>query len=62
MVQLKKIIKKIKTRSMKHFSKNQFLSGISGISWGQLFQQTDDIDLIVNNWSSFSFVIEKVHR
>ena len=52
--------KKVETRSMKHFSENQFLSDISGISWGQFFQQTDGIDMLVNNWSSlFSFVIEK---
>ena len=52
--------KKIETRKMKHFSKNQFLCDVSGICWGQFFHQTDDIDMLVNNWSSlFSFVIEK---
>ena len=52
--------KKIKTRSMQHFSENQFLSDISGISWGQFFQQIDHTGMLVNNWSSlFSFVIEK---
>ena len=45
---------------MKSFSENQFLFDVSGICWGQLFQQTDNIDILANNWSSlFSFVIEK---
>jgi len=44
---------------MKHFSENQFLIDVSGIC--QFFQQTYDIDLLVNNWSSlFSFLIEKI--
>jgi len=34
---------------MKHFSDNQILSDISGISWGQFFQQTDEIDMLVSN-------------
>ena len=52
--------KKIKTRNMKHFSENQFLCDVSDICWGQFFHQTDDVDILVNNWSSlFSFVIEK---
>jgi len=54
--------KKIKTMSMKHFSENQFLSHISGISSGQFLNQTDEIDMLVNNWSSLvSFVIDKTH-
>ena len=45
---------------MEHFSENEFLFDVSGICWGQFFQQTDDIDILVNNWSSLhSFVIEK---
>ena len=52
--------KKIKTRNMKNSSENQFLYDVSDICWGQFFHQTDDIDILVNNWSSlFSFVIEK---
>ena len=52
--------KKIKTRNMKHCRKNEFLCDISGICWGQFFYQTDDIDVLVNKWTSmFSFVIEK---
>ena len=52
--------KKIKIRNMKHFSENQFLCDDSDICWGQFFHQTDDVDILVNNWSSlFSFVIEK---
>ena len=52
--------KKIKTRNMKHCSKNEFLCNISGICWGQFFHQTVDIDVLVNKWTStFSFVMEK---
>ena len=52
--------KKIKTRNMKNSSENQFLYDVSDICWGQFFHQTDDIDILVNNWSSlFSFLIEK---
>ena len=52
--------KKTKTRIMKHFSKTKFLLDVFGICWRASFQQTDDIDILVNHWSSlFSFVIEK---
>ena len=45
---------------MKHFSEKQFLFDVSGRCWGPFFQQRDDIDVLVNNWSSlFSFFIEK---
>jgi len=44
---------------MKHFSENQFLFDVSSICLGQFFQQTNNIDMLVNNRSSmFSFVIE----
>ena len=52
--------KMIKTRSMKNFKKDGFLSDVSGICWERMFQQTDDINTLVNDWSNlFSLVIEK---
>ena len=45
---------------MIYFIQNRFLSDISGTSWGQFFQKTDDLDMLVNNWSSLlSFFIDK---
>ena len=52
--------KRIKTRSMKNFKEDEFLSDVSSICWGRVFQQTDDINTLVNDWSNlFSLVIEK---
>ena len=42
--------KVIKTRKMKHFNEEAFLADVSSIFWGQMVTQTDDIDIIVNNW------------
>ena len=52
--------KMIKTRKMKHFCEEAFLADVSGICWEQMVIQTDDIDVLVNNWSKlFSLIIEK---
>ncbi len=52
--------KVIKTRKMKHFNEEAFLADVSSIFWGQMVTQTDDIDIIVNNWSNlFSSIIDK---
>ena len=37
---------KIKTQSTKQFNENQFLFDVSGICWGQLFQQTNDLNIL----------------
>ena len=50
----------IKTRKMKNFDKEAFLADVSGICWEQMFSETDDINALVNYWSSlFSLMIDK---
>ena len=45
---------------MKHFSEEAFLADLSGICWEQMLTETDDIGVLVNNWSNlFSLIIEK---
>ena len=52
--------KLIKTRKMKNFNEEAFLQDISGIFWEQMLTETDDIDILVSNWSNlFSLIIEK---
>ena len=52
--------KQIKTRSMRNFKEDEFLSDVSGICWEHMFQQTDDINTLVNDWSAlFSLIVEK---
>ena len=52
--------KMIKTRKMKNFDKEAFLADVSGICWEQMFSETDDINALVNYWSSlFSLIIDK---
>ena len=52
--------KRIKTRSMKHFKEDEFLSDVSDICWEQFFQQTDNINTLVDDWSTlFALIIEK---
>ena len=52
--------KVIKARKMKNFNKEAFLADVSGICWKQMLNETDDIDVLVNNWSKmFSLVIDK---
>ena len=52
--------KMIKTRKMKNFDKEAFLADVSGICWEQMFSETDDINALVNDWSSlFSLIIDK---
>ena len=52
--------KMIKTRKMKNFDKEAFLADVSGICWEQMFSETDDINALVNYWSSlFSLITDK---
>ena len=45
---------------MKNFDKEAFLADVSGICWEQMFSETDDINALVNYWSSlFSLMIDK---
>ena len=50
----------IKTRKMKIFKELEFLSDVGGIAWEQILTKTDDIDVLVDHWTSiFSFTIDK---
>ena len=57
---LKKDHKNIRTRMMKNFSEEAFLNDVATIDWEQVLGHSDDINALVNNWSSiFSAIIEK---
>ena len=50
----------IKTRKLKNFNEDAFLADVSGICWERMLNETDDIDVLVSNWSNlFSLIIEK---
>ena len=52
--------KVIKTRKMKNFNEEAFLADVSGICWVQMLTDTDDINVLVGNWSSLlSLIIDK---
>ena len=52
--------KRIKTRNMKNFKEDEFLSDVSDICWERMFLQTDDTNTLVNAWSAlFSSIIGK---
>ena len=52
--------KVIKTRKMKNFNEQAVLSDVAGINWEQILTETDDINVLVNHWTStFSLVIDK---
>ena len=52
--------KTIKTGRMKNFSEQMFLTDVASINWIRALGQTDDINILVSNWSSlFSSVIDK---
>ena len=45
---------------MKNFNEQLFLTDVASICWETVFSQTDDIEVIVYEWTNlFSFVIEK---
>ena len=45
---------------MRNFKEDELLSDVSGICLEHMFQQTDDINTLVNDWSAlFSLIIEK---
>ena len=45
---------------MKNFNEQMFLNDVASIYWIRALSQTDDINILVRNWSSlFSLVIEK---
>ena len=45
---------------MKNFNKEAFLADVSGVCWEQMLNETDDINVPVNNWSNLlSLIIDK---
>ena len=57
---LKKDHKVITTGSMKNFDKDGFLADVAGICWEQGFNETDDVNVLVTQWSTlFSLIIDK---
>ena len=45
---------------MKDFNEEALLADDSGLRWEQVLTETDDIDVLVRNWSNlFSLIIEK---
>ena len=56
----KKQHKIISTRQMKNFSEEDFLKGLGNVHWKKIVTSTDDVSLIVEQWSSmFSIILEK---
>ena len=52
--------KTIKTRRIKNFNEQMFLNDVASINWLRALGQTDDINIVVSNWSNlFSSIIEK---
>ena len=52
--------KTIKTRRVENFNEQMFLTDVASITWIRALGQTDDINILVSNWSNlFSSVIEK---
>ena len=50
----------IKTRKMKNFSEEAFAADVSSMCWEQMLSRTDDLDVLVSNWSNLlSLIIEK---
>ena len=57
---VKKDHKQIKTRSMKNFEEQDFLSDVSNIRWEHIFQMSNNLNTLANDWSAlFSSLIEK---
>ncbi len=57
---VKKDHKIISTRSMKNFNEDRFLSEVAGICWENIFSRTDDINVLVYDWTTlFSCLINK---
>ena len=45
---------------MKNFDKDAFLADVAGICWERGFDETDDVNVLVTQWSTlFSLIIDK---
>ena len=52
--------KQIKTQNMKNFEEQDFLSDVSNIRWEHMFQISNNVNTLANDWSAlFSSLIEK---
>ena len=52
--------KVIKTRKMNKFVEGQFLNDVASACYESVVTQTDDVDILVKNWSAlFSMIIDK---
>ena len=48
------------TRKMKHFNEEAFVADVAYICWEQMLLETDDNNVLVNDWSNlFSIIIDK---
>ena len=57
---VKKDHKAMAPRSMKNFDKDAFLAYVTSICWEQGFNETDDVNVLVTQWSNlFSLIIDK---
>ena len=57
---LKKDHKLITTRSMRNFDKDALLADVAEICWEQGLNETDDVNVLVTQWSTlFSWIIDK---
>ena len=57
---LQKEHKMIKSRMMKNFNEQAFLGDVAAISWEQEIGNSDDVNVLANNWSNlFTRIIEK---
>ena len=56
----KKQHKYISTRQMKNFDQTKFVNDLLEVDWNGIVQNTDDIDVVINNWTSiFSLILER---
>ena len=56
----KKQHKNISTRQMKNFDQNEFVNDLLGVDWRGIVRNTEDINVVVNNWTKiFSLILEK---
>ena len=53
--------KMIKTRKMKNFDEQAFLSDVSSIWWVGMLNETDGINVLVNNWTDLFSLIANKH-
>ena len=52
--------KVIKTRKMNKFEEGQFVTDVASVCWESVVAQTDDVDVLVKNWSALlSMIIDK---